>query len=92
MRMQRKGNHIMLTRSIAERARKKPANLIVDGVLLGDAKRMNINLSQVFEAGLDAAIRQSRREEWLKNNRAALDACHEHIEVDGVFSDGRRSF
>ena len=82
----------MLTRSNAARARKKAANLSVDSVLLEDAKRMKINLSQVFEAGLSAAIRQRRREEWLKNNRAALDAYNEHIEADGVFSDGQRSF
>ena len=53
---------------------------------------MKINLSQVFEAGLSAAIRQRRREEWLKDNRAALDAYNEHIEADGVFSDGLRSY
>jgi antitoxin CcdA len=82
----------MLNRPSAERARKKPANLSVDSILLGDAKRLNINLSQVFEAGLHAAIRQRRREEWLKNNRAALDAYNEHIEADGAFSDGLRSF
>ena len=82
----------MLTRSIAARARKKPANLSVDSILLEDAKRMKINLSQVLEAGLNAAIRQRRREEWLKSNRAALDAYNEHIEADGVFSDGLRAF
>lgn len=82
----------MLTRPIAVRTRKKAANLSVDGDLLEHAKRMNINLSQVFEAGLNAAIRQRRREEWLNNNRAALDAYNEHIEADGVFSDGLRSF
>ena len=82
----------MFNRSAAARARKKPANLSVDGTLLEDAKRMKINLSQVFEAGLNAAICQRRREDWLKNNRAALDAYNEHIEADGVFSDGLRSF
>ena len=82
----------MLTRSSAARTRKKPANLSVDAVLLEAAKSMKINLSQVFEAGLSAAIRQRRREEWLKNNRAALDAYNEHIEADGVFSDGLRAF
>ena len=82
----------MLTRSDGVRARKKPANLSVDGVLLEEAKRMKLNLSQIFEAGLDAAICRRRREEWLKENRAALDAYNEHIEADGVFSDGLRSF
>lgn len=82
----------MLNQSIGARARKKPANLSVDSALLEDARRMKINLSQVLEAGLNAAIRQRRREEWLKNNRAALDAYNEHIEADGVFSEGLRSF
>jgi len=82
----------MLTRSSAARARKKLANLSVDAVLLEAAKSMKINLLQVFEAGVNAAIRQRRREEWLKNNRAALDAYNEHIEADGAFSDGLRSF
>ena len=82
----------MLTRSAGARMRKKPANLSVDSVLLEEAKRMKLNLSQIFETGLDAAICQRRREEWLKNNRAALDAYNEHIEADGVFSNGLRSF
>ena len=82
----------MLTRSAGARMRKKAANLSVDSVLLEEAKRMKLNLSQIFENGLDAAICQRRREEWLKNNRAALDAYNEHIEADGVFSDGLRSF
>jgi antitoxin CcdA len=82
----------MLTRSIAARARKKSANLSIDSVLLEDAKRLKINLSQVFEVGLNAAIGQRQREDWLKNNRAALEAYNEHIEADGVFSDGLRAF
>ena len=85
-------NDIMPTRSSGARTRKKPANLSVDSVLLEDAKRMNINLSQVFEAGLSVAIRRRQREEWLKTNRAALDAYNAHIEADGVFGDGVRSF
>jgi antitoxin CcdA len=82
----------MPIRSSAARTRKKAANLSVDSVLLEDAKRMKINLSRVFEAGLNAAIRQRRREEWLKDNRAALEAYNAHIEADGVFSDGLRAF
>ena len=82
----------MLTRTGVARVRKKAANLSVDGTLLDDAKRLNLNLSQVFEAGLNAAIRERKREKWLQDNRAALDAYNEHIEADGVFSDGLRSF
>ena len=76
----------------ALRRRKKPANLSVDERLLERAKRLKLNLSQVFEAGLTEAIRRHEREEWLRKNRQALDAYNEHVEKHGVFSDGLRSF
>jgi len=76
----------------AERRRKKAANLSVDDSLLDQARRLGLNLSQVFEAGLTEAIRQRQREEWLRNNRAALDAYNDHVEKEGVFSDSLRSF
>ena len=82
----------MLTRTGAVRTRKKAANLSVDGELLDSAKRLNLNLSQVFEAGLSAAIREKQRAQWLNKNRAALEAYNDHVERDGVFSDGMRSF
>ncbi len=76
----------------ASRIRKKAANLSVDRELLDRARELHLNLSQVLEAGLSEAIRQRQREEWLRRNRAALDAYNEHIEKDGVFSEGVRSF
>lgn len=74
------------------RRRKKATNLSVDDRLLDQARRLKLNLSQVFEDGLTEAIRQRQREEWLRENRAALDAYNEHVEEHGVFSDGLRSF
>jgi antitoxin CcdA len=83
---------VMLERSRALRVKKKSANLSVDSKLLEDAKRLKLNLSQVFEAGLDQAIRQKQREDWLKKNRSALDAYNDYVEKHGVFSNGLRSF
>lgn len=82
----------MPARTTARRRRKKAANLSVDHGLLTRARRFKLNLSQVFEASLIEAIRRREREEWLKRNRAALDAYNEHVEEHGVFSDGQRSF
>jgi antitoxin CcdA len=82
----------MLGRTPAVRSRKKSANLSVDSKLLDDAKRLNLNLSQVFEAGLDQAIRQKQRENWLRENQSALDAYNDYVEKHGVFSNGLRSF
>ncbi|HUQ76101.1 MAG TPA: type II toxin-antitoxin system CcdA family antitoxin [Burkholderiales bacterium] len=81
----------MADRSAARR-RKRPTNLSVDDQLLDRAKRLKLNLSQVFEAGLERAIRQREAEDWLKRNRAALDAYNEHVDKHGVFSEGLRSF
>jgi antitoxin CcdA len=74
------------------RRRKKAANLSVDESLLERARRLKLNLSQVFEAGLSEAIRRREREEWLRKNRSALEAYNEHVEKHGVFSEGLRSF
>ena len=82
----------MLTRTITPRQRKKATNLSADESLLDQARRLKLNLSRVFEAGLIEAIRQRQREDWLRKNRAAIDAYNEHVEKDGVFSDGLRSF
>jgi antitoxin CcdA len=74
------------------RRRKKAANLSVDERLLARARSLNLNLSQVLEAGLAEAIRRQEGEAWLKRNRAAIEAYNEHVEKHGVFSEGLRSF
>ncbi|MGA8049514.1 MAG: type II toxin-antitoxin system CcdA family antitoxin [Burkholderiales bacterium] len=78
--------------SPASRRRKKAANLSVDERLLERARQLKLNLSQVLEAGLEDAIRREEGAQWLKRNRAALEAYNEHVEKHGVFSDGLRSF
>ncbi len=82
----------MPTQSQTARSRKKAANLSIDSGLLEQARRLNLNLSQVLEAGLVESIRRHEREQWLEKNRAALDAYNEQVERHGVFSDGVRSF
>ena len=72
--------------------RKRAVNLSVDERLLARAKRLHLNLSQVLEEGLAEAIRRREADEWLNRNRAALDAYNEHLEKQGVFSEGLRSF
>ena len=76
----------------AARTRKRAANLSVDERLLERAKRLGLNLSQVLETGLARAIHEREAEEWLKRNRAALEAYNRQVEKHGVFSDGLRSF
>ena len=82
----------MNSRSAAVRRRKKATNLSVDDQLLERARKLKLNLSQVFEAGLVDAIRAREAQEWLKRNKAAIEAYNEQVEKHGVFSDGLRSF
>ena len=74
------------------RPRKRATNLSVDDRLLERARRLKLNLSKVFEASLQDAVRRHEAEQWLRRNRAALDAYNDHIEKHGAFSDGMRSF
>ena len=74
------------------RRRKKATNLSIDNDLLARARHLKINLSQAVEAGLVEAIRRHERAQWLEKNRASLDAYNDHVEKQGVFSDGLRSF
>jgi len=76
----------------AARRRKRATNLSVDEQLLERAKRLGLNVSRVLEDGLTRAIREREADEWLRRNRAALEAYNQQVEKHGVFSDGLRAF
>jgi antitoxin CcdA len=60
--------------------------------LLRDARDMGINLSQACERGLAAAVADSRRERWIKENREAMDAWNEHVAQHGLPLAAYRQF
>lgn len=74
------------------RAQKKATNLSINEDLLARARELNINLSATLEQALDETIRKKLREQWLSENKAAMEAYNAHVEQHGVFSDGLRSF
>lgn len=74
------------------RAQKKATNLSINEDLLAKARELNINLSATLEQALDETIRKKLREQWLSENKAAMEAYNAHVEQHGVFSDGLRSF
>ncbi len=73
-------------------APKKAANLSINADLLSKAKELDINLSATLELALAAALKQRQRNQWLAENKGAIDAYNERVEKHGVFSDGLRSF
>ena len=69
---------------------KKSANLSINAELLLQAKQLNINLSQTLEQHLVEIVRQAQRDQWLADNKGALDEYNRRIESRGTFSDGLR--
>ena len=74
------------------KAPKKATNLSINTDLLSKAKELDINLSAILEQALADALKKRRREQWLAENKAAIEAYNEHVDKNGVFSDGLRSF
>lgn len=73
-------------------APKRAANLSINADLLSKAKALDINLSATLEQALIEALRKSQRDQWIAENKDAIDAYNEHVDKHGVFSDGLRSF
>lgn len=73
-------------------APKRAANLSINADLLSKAKELDINLSATLEQALIEALRKKLRDQWVAGNQAAIEAYNEHVDKQGVFSDGLRSF
>ncbi len=73
-------------------APKRAANLSINADLLSKAKELDINLSATLEQALIEVLRKRKRDQWVAENKAAIEAYNEHVDKHGVFSDGLRSF
>lgn len=63
--------------------RRRPVNLTLPEDLLSEAKTLNVNASREAEAGIRMAVKKAREEEWLKSNRAAIDAHNKRVDKSG---------
>ena len=73
-------------------ARKVATNLSVRADIVRDARALGLNLSQVFEAAVSDAVRRKRQEEWLAENREAIESYNATVARNGTFSDRWRNF
>lgn len=73
-------------------APKRATNLSINADLLSKAKELGINLSATLEQALVEALRKRQRDQWVAENQAAIEAYNQHVDKQGVFSDGLRSF
>lgn len=72
--------------------RRQAANLTVRVDLVKRAKALKLNLSNVFERALDAAIREREQQAWLDENAENIDSYNRWAEKHGLFSDDFREF
>lgn len=77
---------------MANATRKKATNVSIRADLLRAARELDLNLSQEFERHLAAIVRKKRAEQWLIDNREAIEAYNRHIERDGLWGDEYRTF
>ncbi len=75
-----------------ENATKKATNLSINSDLLSKARELNINLSATLEHALESELRKSERDNWLANNKKAIEALNELVDKNGLFSDAYREF
>ncbi|MBL8920362.1 MAG: type II toxin-antitoxin system CcdA family antitoxin [Myxococcaceae bacterium] len=74
------------------RANRKATNLTVDAELVEEARRLDINLSQAFEAHLRELIRSRRAQAWLAENAAGIDAYNRFVESHGIWNEEERGW
>ena len=74
------------------RTRRQATNLTVRVELVRRAKALKLNLSNVLETALVAAIREREQKGWLADNAEAIDAANRHMEQHGLFSETWRPF
>jgi antitoxin CcdA len=73
-------------------ARRRPVNVTLRADVLAAARRRNINISEVAEQALIAALRQAEAAAWLAENAEAIEAHNERIDRAGPFNAGLRRF
>jgi antitoxin CcdA len=71
---------------------KKATNVSIRSDLLADARELKINLSAELEKRLDEIVRKHRAEQWLRENREAIEAYNRHIARDGLWNEEFRTF
>jgi antitoxin CcdA len=76
----------------AKRDRKAPTNLSLRVDLVERAKALGLNLSEVVDATLEAAITKAEQLQWLADNEKAIEYYNSFVEKHGLFGEEFREF
>ncbi len=75
-----------------EGAPKKAANLSINSDLLRKTRELNINLSATLERALREELSKRKAEQWVGENRTAINSYNDFVEQHGCFGDEFREF
>ena len=64
----------------------------IDAELAAEAAARGVDLSATLEEALTRMTAADRGAEWRQRNAATLEAYDRHIESDGLWSDGLRTW
>jgi len=64
----------------------------LDPELVAEARALDINLSQAFEAHLEELVRARRAEAWLRENASGFDAYNRFVEKAGIWDEDERGW
>ncbi len=68
-----------------ERPSKKTAtNLTINASLVEEARALGLNLSELAEQGIAAAVKAERERQWKEENAAAFRSHNEWVEKHGL--------
>jgi antitoxin CcdA len=76
----------------ARRPRAAPVEWKLRAALAERAKALNVNVSEIIEKAVEAAIQDAERARFLAENEAAIDQYNAFVAEHGVFSDELRQF
>lgn len=71
---------------------KKATNVSLNAELVAEARALGINVSQACEDGLAATVRETRAEQWKRQNKAAIEASNEYVRKHGLPLEKYRLF
>jgi antitoxin CcdA len=75
-----------------KRVRRNVAKLSVSSDLLAAARKARLNLSAALVEALEERIAAAKREQWIRENSAAISAYNKFVTEHRVASDGLRNF
>lgn len=63
---------------------KRATNVSLRADLIDEAKKLGINISEACERGLREQVSKTRAEQWIEENREAIEYWNTYVEKHGL--------